>query len=130
MISEDSMKKKPILLIFMVTTLVSTTLPVMAQDAHDSCEGDLVKIAKPSENGEAPLTFCVNPNLIERYSELGWETVPPSSSVLAIISAKVTSIAEEVKKDAQTAIGILDEATEEAREKIVEEAKEFVAPQE
>ncbi len=115
-------------LIFMITILASTIFPVMSQGTQDSCKEGLVKIAKPSGNDEAPLTFCVNPNLIERFSELGWEAVPANSSVLAIISAKVTSIAEEVKKDAQIAIGILDEATEETREKIVDEAKEFVAP--
>ena len=130
MTNEENMKKKFILLIFMVTILALTTFPVMSQGTQGSCKEGLVKIAKPSGNDEAPLTFCVNPNLIERFSELGWEAVSPNSSVLAIISAKVTSIADEVKKDAQTAIEILDEATEETRGKIVEEAKEFVAPQE
>ncbi len=123
------MKNMRMLLIFMTTILASTIFPVLSQGTQGLCKEGLVKIAKPSGNDEAPLTFCVNPNLIERFSELGWETVSPNSSVLDVIFAKITSIAEEVAKDAQLVIGILDEATEEARGEVVEEAKEFVEEQ-
>ena len=120
------MENMRMFLIFMITILASTIFPVRSQGTQDSCEEGLVKIAKPSGNDEAPLTFCVNPNLIEKLSELGWEAVPANSSVLAIISAKVTAIAEEVKKDAQIVSGILGELKSE----IFREEKEQSSPQE
>ncbi len=97
----------------------------MSQGVHNSCMEGFIKIVKPDEDNK-PLTSCITPDMVERFNELGWEVVSPSSSVLAIISAKVTSIAEEVTKDAQTASSILGEL----KDKIFGEEKEQSSPQE
>ncbi len=85
-----------LLFVSIIVSLVLSIFPVMSQGSHNSCREGLVKISKQSGNDEIPLTSCVAPNMVERFSELGWQVVPQNSSVLAILFEKAKRCGETI----------------------------------
>ncbi len=73
--------------------------PIMSQGTHVLCREGLVTIAKSSGNDEAPITSCVTPNMVKRFSELGWQVVPQNSSVLAILFEKAKRCGETITEE-------------------------------
>ena len=85
--------------VFVLTILATMIFPVMSQGIHGSCREGFIKIAKFNENSITPLTSCVTPNMVERFSELGWQVVPQNSSVLAIFFEKAKRCGETITEE-------------------------------
>ncbi len=85
--------------------------PVISQDLHNSCEGNLVKITRSNDNDKNILTSCVTQSIAERFVELGWQVVLPESNarVVTLSQEKAKEIAESLRK-------IFEEAKEVAIE--------------
>ena len=122
---------------FVVVTLISVTFFVTSQGVpqgipQDLCQKGLVQIYKPGD-GHLNDTSCVTPDVAERFSALGWQTVGAegntSTSMVEEASEEVaeeTEVAEEVIEEAEEVVEETEEAAEEVAEEVVEEAEEVV----
>ena len=101
------MKNVLMFLVFVTIFLTLINFPVVSQGIHNSCRGDLVKIANLGENDIIPLTSCVTQSVAERFVELGWQVISPESN-----ARLVTLSEEEARKITESIRKIFEEANE------------------